>query len=140
MSEPHTFMPDDLLIELRSGGTEPTLVVGVGSHHGKDAIGWLMAERLNALDLPGVTVRRALVPLDLLDWLEDYTVVHLIDAMQDTDAAADFRRWEWPDCQGIGQACGSTHGFDLVSVLRLAEQLGKAQARIVIWGIQALGQ
>ena len=46
----------------------PTLVVGVGSHHGDDQAGWLVADLLAASASEDVAVRKAKTPAEILDW------------------------------------------------------------------------
>jgi Ni,Fe-hydrogenase maturation factor len=73
------------------------LIVGVGSAHGDDQAGWLVADEL-ARRLPDgsfISVRKASVPLDFLDWLENIKVLHLIDAIQESGCGNDVRRLQW---------------------------------------------
>lgn len=129
-------IPPELLAALGEGSHERTLVVGIGSPHGEDMIGWRIADLIAQLGLPGVTVRRAQLPLDLLDWLECYSVTHIIDAMQSsTGDEAVVRCWQWPNVQGLVSSASTSHNFDIVSVLRLAGVLGKDRANIFIWGV-----
>ncbi len=76
-----------------------TLFVGLGSPHGDDQIGWLIADRLAAeRGLPGtVAVRKAAIPLDLLDWLEGVDCLHVCDALQGPTTFGEVQRWEWAD-------------------------------------------
>ena len=49
---------------------DDTLIVGVGSSHGDDQFGWLVAEQLAARAILRIVVRRRLSPADISDWLE----------------------------------------------------------------------
>ena len=73
------------------------LIVGVGSAHGDDQAGWLVADELTQQipDDSFISVRKASVPLDLLDWLGNIKVLHLIDAIQDSGCGNDVRRLQW---------------------------------------------
>src|SRR5688572_26163325 len=51
--------------------TVDTLVVGIGSDHGDDRVGWLVADALQTRAPADVSVRHAKTPLDLLDWLDE---------------------------------------------------------------------
>jgi hydrogenase maturation protease len=57
------------------------LLAGLGSPHGDDQAGWLMvdelAEALSREDL--VECRKASIPIDLLDWIEPFDAVHIVD-------------------------------------------------------------
>jgi hydrogenase maturation protease len=48
-----------------------TLIVGIGSPHGDDQIGWRIAEALMAEHRVGWIIRTARSPTDLLAWLDD---------------------------------------------------------------------
>ena len=73
------------------------LIVGVGSAHGDDQAGWLVADELTRRIPDGrfISVRKASVPLDFLDWLENVKVLHLIDAIQASGCGNDVRRLRW---------------------------------------------
>ncbi len=127
----------------------PILFVGLGSPHGDDQIGWLVADRLaQAPDLScSVTIRKAAVPLDLLDWLDGIEILHLCDAAETSKAIGELDRWDWqaagadsfssrqllPFLQRL-PARGS-HDFELPSVLDLAAKLHRLPARIIVWTI-----
>jgi len=56
------------------------LVVGIGSPHGADAAGWQVAAWLANASVAPWEVKRAVVPSDLLDWLDGCSVLAIIDA------------------------------------------------------------
>lgn len=150
------------------------LVVGLGSAHGDDQAGWLVAEHVSkkvsgTLDsseeqdeypmwessrhlFQHVIVRRAMVPLDVLDWLEGISVLHICDACQTTKTVRRLQRLTWNAGQLVGsdQAADSdvntalkslrgrgSHDFGLTDVLRLAEITGMLPKQVVIWAIAA---
>ena len=124
--------------------------MGVGSAHGDDQAGWLVADEL-ARQIPDgsfISVRKASVPLDFLDWLENVNVLHLIDAFQDSCGEKSVRRFRWLNGQMICQssharedsglnppAARSSHGFSVPDVLRLAEQTGMLPEMTMVWAI-----
>lgn len=129
---------------------DKTLIVGVGSAHGDDQAGWLVADELarRIADREFISVRKASVPLDFLDWLENVNVLHLIDAFQDSGGEKDVRRFRWLKGQLICHssnaredsglnppAARSSHGFSVPDVLRLAEQTGMLPEMTVVWAI-----
>lgn len=129
---------------------DKTLIVGVGSAHGDDQAGWLVADELarRIADRNFISVRKASVPLDFLDWLEHVNVLHLIDAFQDSGGEKDVRRFRWLNGQLICHsrdaredsglnppAARSSHGFSVPDVLRLAEQTGMLPEMTVVWAI-----
>jgi hydrogenase maturation protease len=129
---------------------EKILIVGIGSAHGDDQAGWLVADEL-ARQIPDrgfISVRKASVPLDLLDWLENVNVLHLIDAYDVAGCPENLRKFRWLNGQMIcqsdnasaesvlkQQSARSSHGFSVPDVLRLAEKTGILPETIVIWAI-----
>jgi Ni,Fe-hydrogenase maturation factor len=136
------------------------VVIGIGSPHGEDAAGW---EVIHALDhlLPTsagqttspVKTCKAVVPYDVLDWLESAASVHLIDASLDASPAVrrfsiqattdgdllltgtdetgqDTDRRSFPQTRSR-----SSHQLDLGSVLQLAAALRRLPPRLVLWTI-----
>ena len=59
-----------------------TLLVGLGSAHGDDQVGWYVIDRLSESiqHRCGIAARRAVIPLDLLDWLDEVHTLHICDA------------------------------------------------------------
>jgi hydrogenase maturation protease len=129
---------------------EKILIVGVGSAHGDDQAGWLVADELTRRipDRGLINVRKASVPLDLLDWLENVNVLHLIDAYDVAGCPENLRKFRWLNGQMIcqsdnasaesalnQQSARSSHGFSVPDVLRLAESTGMLPETTVIWAI-----
>lgn len=113
-----------------------TLVVGLGSPHGDDQAGWLVADRLAAERLPHGVIRRARVPLDLIDWLDGIARLVLCDACAAIGTPGQVHRWRWPHsaiarCRSLG-----SHDFGASNVLELAETLGMLPDEVLIWGIE----
>jgi len=132
--------------------TTQALFVGFGSPHGDDQIGWLIADRL-ARDgtLPtSVVVKKAAIPLDLLDWLENLDCLHVCDAFQGAAIPGELRRWEWDVVSDVPTMtelfpnfmrlrCQGSHDFGLAAVLDLALRLHRLPHRIVVWAIAGDG-
>lgn len=129
---------------------EKKLIVGVGSAHGDDQAGWRVADELTRQipDRSFISVRKASVPLDLLDWLESINVLHLIDAFDAAGGHGNVHRFRWLNGQMIcqsghapaesvlsQQSARSSHGFSVPDVLRLAEKTGLLPNMIVVWAI-----
>ncbi len=114
-----------------------TLVVGVGSPHGADRVGWSVTERL----VPRVTslavVRAVADPTEILDWLDGVRTLHICDACQLSGAVGGVHRWRWPDVPAsVGEAAWSSHGVTLGQTLALASALGTLPELVTIWGIE----
>lgn len=115
-----------------------TLIVGIGSSHGDDQIGFLVAEQLSLLDPHVCRVRRTNAPMRLLDWIDRFTTLHLIDACRSGDQPGTLRRYQWPDPQLLQCGWSGTHDFDLPTVLRLADQLDRLPACVSVWTIEGV--
>ncbi|MEN9555356.1 MAG: hypothetical protein RLZZ232_1642 [Planctomycetota bacterium] len=121
------------------------LVVGIGSSHGDDQAGWLVAEllqqrlELGQIVLSGCRVRKAAVPLDLLHWLDGVAELIICDACvsEDPDAAVqtltltdgdDGQVLEGPR-KGIPETPRGSHGYGVMDVLQLLQKtLGRLPA------------
>lgn len=112
------------------------LAVGIGSPHGDDQVGWLVARALAEM-MPGkVHVKTARQPAELLDWLKDVEHLIVCDACQAGGEAGKLYRWTWPtDSLATDERSGS-HDLTLPFVLALAERLGKLPERVTVWGIE----
>lgn len=131
---------------------EHRLVVGVGSFHGDDRAGWIVADRLAELwagdDL--TAVRRALTPTDLLDWLDGVVCVHICDACQWSEDLQGVQRLTLcsPAAREAGRSLRGdhsqlfstppgrgSHDFSILDVLNLAQHTGRLPQRVILWGI-----
>lgn len=115
-------------------GTARTLIAGIGSDFGDDRLGFDVVERL-AGSLPNCVLKAFRSPLDLLDHLSDFEVLHLVDACRGAIAPGTVLRFDWPSRTLKSVRFGGTHDFDLISTLRLAESLGLLPRRVTIWSI-----
>jgi hydrogenase maturation protease len=116
-----------------------TLVVGIGSPHGDDRVGWVIAERIAELVGHRFDVRCARSPAELLDWLEGVVELHVCDAFTRHTEVGAAQCWDWPSPEIEGALFHGSHDFSLPAALALAEQLGRLPARVRIWGI-AIGE
>jgi hydrogenase maturation protease len=126
---------------VKSGDTDKTLILGVGSPlRGDDALGIRAVEQLRArADLPpgvavvdGGTEGIGLIPL-----LEAYRRVILVDAVPMGLSAGTIRRFTWQDvCLAGHERALSLHQTDLNDMLLLAEALGCLPDELVILGVQ----
>lgn len=127
-----------------------TLFVGLGSPHGDDQIGWRVADWLASQDdLPsGLAIRKAAIPLDVLDWLEDIQILGVCDALETSTPRKELERWEW-NASGEDRFdrllpilkrtnTGNSHDYQLAEVLDLAGKLDRLPPRVVVWGIPAV--
>ena len=109
--------------------------MGIGSPNGDDQAGWRVIDTLSSLDHAAVQLRKASVPHDLIDWLEDCDSLHIVDAC---DSEAELQRFDMAtDRHAIPtriRSCGS-HQIGVASVIELAESLQLMPARVTLWAI-----
>jgi len=112
-----------------------TLLVGIGSSHGDDRVGWLLAQQV-AAQLPGdLDVRCAGAPAELLGWLDGRDALIVCDAVVADGTPGECRAWDWP-AEEIRQArFTGSHDLSLAAVLALAGELGRLPARVRVWAI-----
>jgi hydrogenase maturation protease len=115
-----------------------TLLVGIGSPHGDDQLGWLVVDRVAAcVKHDHLEIRRAASPTDLLDWLQDVERLVICDACRGLGRVGEVRRWNWPTSELPALAWSGTHDLSLPAVLMLAQRLGRLPEQVVVWAIEA---
>lgn len=141
-----------------------TLVVGIGSSHGDDQAGWKVIEQLERLQLPGIELRQATVPHDIVDWLGGKLALHIIDGCLNNDCVnpsndLTHQRFEMvedakdkmsrlqfmdsrqrPSAIAIDQRpiplrSAGSHQIDVFTVLELATCLKRLPRHVVLWAI-----
>lgn len=114
-----------------------TLVAGIGSPHGDDQLGWLVAGRLVALSDPErVVIRLLRSPIDLLDWSDEIQQLFICDACRGLGQVGAISCWNWPAPELSDIELSGTHDLSLPAVLTLAERLGRLPERVSIWAIE----
>ena len=113
-----------------------TLVVGIGSPHGDDRAGWLIAEHLQKRGPNRFDIKIAKSPVDLLDWLEGVSRLVICDACHGLGEIGRSHRWTWPAPEITTIAMSGTHNLALPTVLALAEKLGQLPDEVVIQAIE----
>lgn len=112
-----------------------TIVVGLGSPHGDDQIGWRVAEEIEGRLTPEVDVRCLTVPIDLTHALDGYQKAILIDACRPRGDSPRITRWQWPSPEIALIRASGTHAFGLPETLAMMERLGSLPGDVIIWGI-----
>lgn len=115
------------------------LIVGIGSDHGDDQAGLLVAQALADHAWPECEIRAARSPSDLLGWLVDRERLVLCDACRGGGAAGSIRHWTWPAGELLQCRWSGTHDLSLPGVLALARELDWLPPRVDIWGIESNG-
>jgi hydrogenase maturation protease len=132
-------------MRLEEGGRCAVRVVGVGSAHGDDRAGWLVAEQLAAEPSGGVEVTSAGDPLRLVSLLDGCARLIVVDACRSGRPAGTVVRTTWADVRrGLAGAPGadagpSSHGLGVAEALGLAEALGRLPdpTAVALVGIEA---
>ncbi len=114
-----------------------TLIVGIGSAHGDDQIGWLVADRLAAdVKSNSIDVRHAKSPVDMFDWIVDVDRLVICDGCRGLGTVGNMHRWEWPTTELSAIGLSGTHDLSVTDVLKLAANLGRLPKEVVIWAIE----
>jgi hydrogenase maturation protease len=114
-----------------------TLIVGLGSPHGDDQLGWVAIDRLRPRLPAGIIARKVHNGIELLECVEGQDTAIVIDAVAPAGQPGTIRSFRWP-CPELA-ACVplSTHGLGLVEAFHLAEALGRLPRRLNIHTIEA---
>jgi hydrogenase maturation protease len=113
------------------------LILGLGSPHGDDQLGWEAIDRLRPHLPAGIIAHKVRDGIDLLECLEGQDSVIVIDAVAPAGQPGTIRSFQWP-CPELARCVVlSTHGVGLVEALQLAEALGRLPWRVNIYTIEA---
>lgn len=118
------------------------LVIGTGNEQcGDDAIGPLVARRVQALHLPGVEVHAGdFDPLSLIDLWKDAGAVILIDAMSSGRAPGTIERFE-AHARALPSGPfparhASTHSMGVPEAIELSRALRQLPGRFIVYGVE----
>lgn len=111
------------------------LVAGMGSPHGDDQVGWRAVEQLQTVRMGfrSVALRE---PTALLGQLRCCGRLVVVDACYSGSSPGIVHRLFWP-IESSPVQLRSSHGFDLNTVLRLAEALGSLPSTVVLYAVEA---
>ncbi|REJ92470.1 MAG: hypothetical protein DWQ34_03430 [Planctomycetota bacterium] len=119
-----------------------SLFVGIGSPHGDDRIGWMVADALVSRMPPEIEIRHAATPSELLDWLEGASRLIICDAClfrrNTTQGDVQLHCWEWPTPKVAVLRSADSHSFGLPQVLHLADRLGTLPSDVSVFGVEGL--
>jgi len=112
-------------------------ILAVGSPHGDDRVAWHVVERLRRKPLPGIEAVALSDPVRVLDYLEGCDRLVFVDACRSGAEPGTILRLVWPDPGLRERTSPSTHGFGMVRVLELADQLNWLPPYVVLIAIEA---
>jgi hydrogenase maturation protease len=113
----------------------PSLVIGIGSPHGDDCVGWEVTRRVAVVAGEELPVRCVRSPVELLDWLDGVAALEICDAVVGDSAAGTVTCWQWPAPEIEQAPFLGTHDLSLPVVLALAEKLKRLPPIVRIWGV-----
>jgi hydrogenase maturation protease len=111
-------------------------VVGVGSPHGDDRVGWRLVEDLAELAGPGVEAVAVAEPLGMLDHLDGCSALIVVDACRTGRAAGSAVILTWPEDRPEFEGSASTHGLNLAMVLQMADVLGHLPPSVLLFAVE----
>ena len=118
---------------------KPTLIVGVGSDFGDDQLGLLVARAL-ADKLPNCRVIEVRSPLELYNFVTDIEQLHIVDACRGNGPSGKLFCQDWQSAQFQSVLFSGTHDFDLVTTLKLVDELVGLPPFVKIWGIDVANE
>lgn len=109
-------------------------ILSIGSPHGDDQVGWLVADLLRKRGIEPVQLVQS---VDQMLWnLTPDCRTIIVDACQSGSPIGSHFRLEWPD--PVIETCSgnSSHGMSVPYVLRLADALGKLPKEVVLFAVE----
>ncbi len=115
----------------------PLRVVGLGSHSGDDALGWLVVEQLQqAIREGGIEFHCVLGGQGLLDAMDGKGTLVLIDAVGAAGVPGTVHRLDGFEGRLDVLRPATTHGFGAAAALELAAAVGLLPPRVVVFGME----
>ncbi len=116
-------------------------VIGIGSHHGADATGWLACELLSThATSTQINWQRCRNPLQLPELIRGYHAIVIIDAIMNAQPPGHVVCLSWPLQLETYRSPCSSHALNVIEALQLAETLGQLPALTFILGISVSDQ
>lgn len=122
--------------EVTARSIRSTLIVGLGSFCGDDAVGWRVISRLQATLPDGATAVMLATPVELLDVMAPAQRLIICDACQGLGPPGSLHRLEWPSDWLGALRTATTHALGLAETLTLAASLSRLPADLVLWAVE----
>ena len=111
-------------------------IVGVGSPHGDDQVGWRVVELLAEEHFPDAEVIAIRSASQLVDCFSECQRAIVVDACQTGSVPGTITRLEWPDARMARPRGPSTHGLGVVGAIELADRLGRLPPEVILYGVE----
>lgn len=112
-------------------------ILGLGSPHGDDQLGWVAVDRLRPLLPQGIVAAKVSGGPGLLECLVGQDNLVIVDALAPAGRPGSYRSFTWP-CEEFTECTAwSSHGLGVVEALRFAEVLGSLPRRVSIETVEA---
>jgi hydrogenase maturation protease len=126
-------------VPAHSGPTAPPVwVIGLGTHHGDDQVGWRVIDQLAATVPPGVGTRSTPDTMAVTSVSTECKLLIVVDACRGADTPGTVHRFVWPDTRLAATLGVSSHGVGLVHALRLAEALERLPPTVIVLAVESL--
>ena len=111
-------------------------VIGIGSHHGADAVGWLACEMLQVQTTSKrVDWQLCRTPTQLPELIANHNAVVILDAVLSDKSVGQVLTLAWSLQQDVYQSPCSSHDLNVIEALQLASALDQLPMHTYILGI-----
>lgn len=111
------------------------IVIGIGSDHGDDRVGWIVSDAVEKLCDGAIKCLKVKTPIDLIEWLDAADQVHLVDATAGVESEVRRLRYGCEEQRKLIAKLppNGTHGFGVHRALELAESLDRRTDHVHLW-------
>lgn len=113
-----------------------TVIIGLGSWHGDDRVGWRLVEWLCERSETVAPAFALEEPTRIIDYLDGCEHLVIVDACLSGAEPGTIFRLTWPDSNFAQLRSESSHSFGLGASLCLAERLRKLPRRVVVYAVE----
>ena len=113
------------------------VVVGIGSPHGDDQLGWLVIDGLPARLPAGIAMHKARGGIELLEYLAGQDLGLIIDAVAPSGHPGRIRLFTWPCPELSASSPAGTHDLGLLEALQMAEAMGQLPGCLQVLTMEA---
>jgi hydrogenase maturation protease len=122
---------------MASRNDPPVRILGVGSPHGDDQLGWSVVDELARDPALQEVCFKLSTPWDLVEHFGRAVRCIVVDACQSGAAPGTIRQLSVRELPELAGTATSSHGGSLLSAVRLAETLGYDLSHVSIFVIEA---